>query len=434
MARARAPVSRRRRDPRRARPLVPGGSDQRRPRALGRPLALLQGALAPVAPGEGGTGAARPEGARPARRGHRPDQRFVERFRYKKNKAKQAQAKLTTSAGWRRSAAARRRRSTDCRRRSGRWASTSEAAAERPHRGRGLRPRGQGGRQGAPRRRRLCTGTRRHVALVGPNGSGKTTLLETMLGRRDGASGKVRLGHGVEAAYFSQQELELDERGTVLDCVQGSTGLPRQSAQNLLGRFLFSGWDEQSKPVTVLSGGERRRLALAIVVASGANFLVLDERPTTSTSRAARRWRLRSRPSPEQSCSSHTTARCSMPSPTGHSRSRTRPTLVRRRLGGVDRRREEVAKAAEPPEPKVTKKPKTVSAKPAGPTALQVVEADIEAGGERVAGSSASSRTTGAMRIFRRHRAARDERQAHARPLGAPFRNRPASSRLAGLA
>jgi ATP-binding cassette subfamily F protein 3 len=71
--------------------------------------------------------------------------------------------------------------------------------------------------------------------------------------------------------------MELDTRGTVLQCVQSMTGLPRQDAQNLLGRFLFSGWDAHEKPVTVLSGGERRRLALAVTVASGANFLVLDE-------------------------------------------------------------------------------------------------------------------------------------------------------------
>ena len=115
------------------------------------------------------------------------------------------------------------------------------------------------------------------VAVVGGSGTGKTTLLETMLGRHEHDGGRVRLGHGVEVAYFSQQDVELDERGSVLDCAQGATGLRRPDAQNLLGRFLFSGWEEQQKPVTALSGGERRRLALALVVASGANFLVLDE-------------------------------------------------------------------------------------------------------------------------------------------------------------
>jgi ATP-binding cassette subfamily F protein 3 len=116
-----------------------------------------------------------------------------------------------------------------------------------------------------------------HVALVGPNGSGKTTLLETILEKRETQDGFVRLGHGVVPAYFSQQELELDTRGSVLQCVQRATGLQRPDAQNLLGRFLFSGWAEHEKPVVALSGGERRRLALALVVASGANFLVVDE-------------------------------------------------------------------------------------------------------------------------------------------------------------
>src|SRR3954452_1177206 len=116
-----------------------------------------------------------------------------------------------------------------------------------------------------------------HVALVGPNGSGKTTLLETLVGSRKADSGELRTGHGVITAYFSQHERELDERGSVLDCAAGATKLPRGQAQALLGRFGFSGQDAQDKPVAALSGGERRRLALAIVVASGANFLVLDE-------------------------------------------------------------------------------------------------------------------------------------------------------------
>jgi ATP-binding cassette subfamily F protein 3 len=63
----------------------------------------------------------------------------------------------------------------------------------------------------------------------------------------------------------------------VLECAQRATSLPRPQAQALLGRFLFSGWEQHEKPVRALSGGERRRLALALVVASGANLLVLDE-------------------------------------------------------------------------------------------------------------------------------------------------------------
>ena len=112
-----------------------------------------------------------------------------------------------------------------------------------------------------------------HVALVGPNGSGKTTLLEKLV-RGETAFGSATAS---QVGYFSQQELELDARGSVLQCVQSMTGLSRPDAQNLLGRFLFSGWDAHEKPVAVLSGGERRRLALAVTVASGANFLVLDE-------------------------------------------------------------------------------------------------------------------------------------------------------------
>ena len=63
----------------------------------------------------------------------------------------------------------------------------------------------------------------------------------------------------------------------MLDCAVAMTGLARPQAQNLLGKFLFSGYAEQEKQVSVLSGGERRRLSLAVIVASGANLLVLDE-------------------------------------------------------------------------------------------------------------------------------------------------------------
>jgi ATP-binding cassette, subfamily F, member 3 len=205
-------------------------------------------------------------------------ERFVERFRAKKDKAKQAQAKLTHIGRLEKER---------------QEASAEVALLSRKQRSLGfefLKPARSGrivieadaldvsiGERMLLRDASFALERGEHVALVGPNGSGKTTLLETILGRREAASGRVGLGHGVEVAYFSQQEMELDTRGSVLMCVQTMTGLSRPDAQNLLGKFLFSGWDEHEKPVAVLSGGERRRLALAVTVASGANLLVLDE-------------------------------------------------------------------------------------------------------------------------------------------------------------
>src|SRR5689334_20415040 len=200
-------------------------------------------------------------------------ERFVERFRYKKDKAKQAQAKLTQIGRL------QQERAT---------AAGEVALLSRKTRGLGfefLKPARSGRTVVEANGLEVAIGDRvllrsatfavergEHVALVGPNGSGKTTLLERLV-RGEGP----RIGHGVQVGYFSQQELELDARGSVLQCVQSMTGLARPDAQNLLGRFLFSGWDAHEKAVSVLSGGERRRLALAVTVASGANFLVLDE-------------------------------------------------------------------------------------------------------------------------------------------------------------
>jgi ATP-binding cassette, subfamily F, member 3 len=114
------------------------------------------------------------------------------------------------------------------------------------------------------------------VALIGRNGAGKTTLLETLLGRRPAAAGRAKIGHNVEVAYYSQQSLELPEHLRLVEAVAQGTKLTGPQARTLLGRFLFSG-DQVEKEVAVLSGGERRRLALARTVVSGANFLVLDE-------------------------------------------------------------------------------------------------------------------------------------------------------------
>src|SRR3954449_3981538 len=205
-------------------------------------------------------------------------ERFVERVRYKKSKAKQAQAKLTQIGRL-------------AREREDATGELESLTARQKRLGFDFLDPPRSGRTGVEAKKiELAAGDKHllegvdfalergeHVALVGPNGSGKTTLLETLLSLREPVAGEVRLGHGVVPAYFSQHEVELDETGSVLDCAQKATGLKRVQAQNLLGRFLFSGWEEQDKAVLSLWAGERRRLALALVVASGANSLILDE-------------------------------------------------------------------------------------------------------------------------------------------------------------
>jgi len=116
----------------------------------------------------------------------------------------------------------------------------------------------------------------RTMAVIGPNGSGKTTLVESLVGGRPAATGAVKLGHNVELAYFSQHADDLPERATVLEALSAGSDLGTSECRTLLGRFLFSG-AEVEKKVEVLSGGERKRLLLARLVASGANVLVLDE-------------------------------------------------------------------------------------------------------------------------------------------------------------
>jgi ATP-binding cassette subfamily F protein 3 len=117
-----------------------------------------------------------------------------------------------------------------------------------------------------------------HVSLVGANGTGKTTLIEALAGKRELPAGKLLTGHNVKIGYLSQhaEELHAGTARTVLEATQRASGLTPGKARALLGRFLFSGEDAE-KPLDGLSGGERRRLSLAILVHSGANVLILDE-------------------------------------------------------------------------------------------------------------------------------------------------------------
>ncbi len=205
-------------------------------------------------------------------------ERFVARFRYKKSKAKQAQAKLTQidRLEKERSAAREELEALTRRRRT-----LGFDFLQPPRTGR-IVLEADDISLSAGDKRLLADATMviergEKVALVGPNGSGKTTLLEAMLGRAAFDAGSATLGHGVVPGYFSQHTQELPKQGSVLDATAATTGLPRPQAQTLLGRFLFSGWEMHERAVTALSGGERRRLSLALLVASGANFLVLDE-------------------------------------------------------------------------------------------------------------------------------------------------------------
>lgn len=115
-----------------------------------------------------------------------------------------------------------------------------------------------------------------HVALVGANGTGKSTLMKVLGGERDLTAGKLKRGHNVTLGVMSQHGDELGNTGSVLEVTQSATGLPPNKARALLGQFLFSG-QTVDKSVGDLSGGERKRLSLAILVSSRANVLLLDE-------------------------------------------------------------------------------------------------------------------------------------------------------------
>jgi ATPase subunit of ABC transporter with duplicated ATPase domains len=119
------------------------------------------------------------------------------------------------------------------------------------------------------------------VVVLGLNGAGKTTLLRLLAGVEDPDTGEVLDGHGLRLGYYAQEHETLDNSRTVLENMRSAApDLAESEHRSILGSFLFSG-DDVAKPTGVLSGGEKTRLALALLVVSGANVLLLDE-PTNN--------------------------------------------------------------------------------------------------------------------------------------------------------
>ena len=125
------------------------------------------------------------------------------------------------------------------------------------------------------------------VVILGLNGAGKTTLLRILGGIDRADTGQVEPGHGLKLGYYAQEHETLDTSRSVLENLHASAPqLTDTEARSVLGSFLFSG-DDAMKPAGVLSGGEKTRLALAILVVSSANVLLLDE-PTNNLDPASR--------------------------------------------------------------------------------------------------------------------------------------------------
>jgi ATP-binding cassette subfamily F protein 3 len=115
------------------------------------------------------------------------------------------------------------------------------------------------------------------VALVGPNGAGKSTLIRTLLGDLSPASGESKVGGSVTPAWFRQDLSDLPLRKSLMDAILDVRPLwSRGGVQNHLGAFGFTG-DEVFREIGTLSGGERARMAMALITLSHANLLVLDE-------------------------------------------------------------------------------------------------------------------------------------------------------------
>ncbi len=114
------------------------------------------------------------------------------------------------------------------------------------------------------------------AALIGPNGAGKSTFLKTLLGSISPLAGEATLGASLHVGYFAQAHEGLDPEKTVLEEISAASGMLPYQARDYLGKYLFSG-DDAFKLVSMLSGGERGRLALAKLALEDTNLLLLDE-------------------------------------------------------------------------------------------------------------------------------------------------------------
>ena len=118
------------------------------------------------------------------------------------------------------------------------------------------------------------------VGLVGPNGAGKSVLFRLLLGQDTASAGEIIIGPSVEVGYYAQEHETLDYNRTLIDTVRQATKISENDAVKFLGRFLFT-YEQALGLVSSLSGGERSRLQMALLMLSDANFLLLDE-PTNN--------------------------------------------------------------------------------------------------------------------------------------------------------
>jgi ATP-binding cassette, subfamily F, member 3 len=114
------------------------------------------------------------------------------------------------------------------------------------------------------------------VGLVGPNGAGKSLLFRLILEQEAPSEGEIRLGPSVQIGYYAQQHETLQYERTILDTVRLAGNMSEENAVAFLNRFLFN-YEHSKNRVGTLSGGERSRLQMALLMLSGANFLMLDE-------------------------------------------------------------------------------------------------------------------------------------------------------------